>query len=304
MILLQCASVYLTPPKFSTESRKLPDSFLSPNSLLRSSVFKSNRSSKASFKRSCAQNEDAHGASIQGFSVLAGDIPWDRGSIWSTMAFYMFCLHIPLSFGGLSVVAAILHEPLLDPETEAISLLIAQILELIATLLLLQWTAKPRYNFLNLLRANTLSRERNWLLASVLGFGFLFLLVFLTSILADRLIGPKAVNNPIVKEILLSSDISRATCVLVYCIVTPLLEETVYRGFLLTSISSTMKWQKAIFVSSVIFSAAHFSGENFLQLSIIGCVLGCSYCWTGNLSSSIVIHSLYNALTLMLTLLS
>ncbi|KAG6717896.1 hypothetical protein I3842_04G123400 [Carya illinoinensis] len=200
------------------------------------------------------------------------------------MAFYMFCLHIPLSFGGLSVVAAILHEPLLDPETE--------------------WTAKPRYNFLNLLRANTLSRERNWLLASVLGFGFLFLLVFLTSILADRLIGPKAVNNPIVKEILLSSDISRATCVLVYCIVTPLLEETVYRGFLLTSISSTMKWQKAIFVSSVIFSAAHFSGENFLQLSIIGCVLGCSYCWTGNLSSSIVIHSLYNALTLMLTLLS
>ncbi|KAG2712405.1 hypothetical protein I3760_04G124000 [Carya illinoinensis] len=231
MILLQCASVYLTPPKFSTESRKLPDSFLSPNSLLRSSVFKSNRSSKASFKRSCAQNEDAHGASIQGFSVLAGDIPWDRGSIWSTMAFYMFCLHIPLSFGGLSVVAAILHEPLLDPETEA-------------------------------------------------------------------------VNNPIVKEILLSSDISRATCVLVYCIVTPLLEETVYRGFLLTSISSTMKWQKAIFVSSVIFSAAHFSGENFLQLSIIGCVLGCSYCWTGNLSSSIVIHSLYNALTLMLTLLS
>ncbi|XP_018853736.2 uncharacterized protein LOC109015722 isoform X2 [Juglans regia] len=220
------------------------------------------------------------------------------------MAFYMFCLHIPLSFGGLSVVAAILHEPLLDPQTEAISLLIAQILELIATLLLLQWTAKPRYKFLNLFRANKLSRERNWLLASVLGFGFLFLLVFLTSILADRLIGPKAVNNPIVKEILLSSDISKAACVAVYCIVTPLLEETVYRGFLLTSISSTMKWQKAVFVSSVIFSAAHFSGENFLQLSIIGCVLGCSYCWTGNLSSSIVIHSLYNALTLMLTLLS
>ncbi|KAG7983604.1 hypothetical protein I3843_04G115100 [Carya illinoinensis] len=176
MILLQCASVYLTPPKFSTESRKLPDSFLSPNSLLRSSVFKSNPSSKASFKRSCAQNEDAHEASIQGFSVLAGDIPWDRGSIWSTMAFYMFCLHIPLSFGGLSVVAAILHEPLLDPETE--------------------WTAKPRYNFLNLLRANTLSGERNWLLASVLGFGFLFLLVFLTSILADRLIGPRLLTTP------------------------------------------------------------------------------------------------------------
>ena len=111
----------------------------------------------------------------------------------------------------------------------------------------------------------------------------------------------QAVNNPVLKEILLSSNISKAACFLVYCITTPLLEETVYRGFLLRSISSTMKWQRAIFISSVVFSAAHFSGENFLQLFIIGCVLGCSYCWTGNLSSSIFIHSLYNAMTLILT---
>ena len=112
------------------------------------------------------------------------------------------------------------------------------------------------------------------------------------------------VNNPILKEILLSNGISKAACALLYCIVTPVLEETVYRGFLLTSMLPTMKWQQAIFISSVIFSAAHFSAENFLQLVIIGCVLGSSYCWTGNLSSSIAIHALYNAMTLMLTLLS
>ncbi|RVX09359.1 hypothetical protein CK203_015235 [Vitis vinifera] len=115
---------------------------------------------------------------------------------------------------------------------------------------------------------------------------------------------PTAVNNPILKEILLSSNISEIACILVYCIVTPLLEETVYRGFLLTSLASTMKWQQAVIITSAIFSAAHFSGENSLQLFIIGCVLGCSYCWTGSLSSSIVIHSLYNALTLTITLLS
>jgi membrane protease YdiL (CAAX protease family) len=109
------------------------------------------------------------------------------------------------------------------------------------------------------------------------------------------------VSNPILKEILMNSDISRVSCVAAYCIVTPLLEEVVYRGFLLTSLSSTMKWQNAVVISSVIFSAIHFSGENFVQLFIIGCVLGCSYCWTGNLKSSIVIHSLYNALTLLIT---
>ncbi|KAL2984727.1 hypothetical protein AAZX31_12G105600 [Glycine max] len=94
------------------------------------------------------------------------------------------------------------------------------------------------------------------------------------------------VNNPILKEMLLNSDISRVV---------------VYRGFLLTSLSSAMEWQQAVPISSVLFSLIHFSGENFLQLFIIGCVLGYSNCWTGNLSSSIVIHSLYNALTLVIT---
>jgi hypothetical protein len=74
---------------------------------------------------------------------------------------------------------------------QILSLLAVQILELIGTLFLLQWTAKPQYKLINFFEANKLSKERNWLLASVLGCGFLFLLVFVTSILADRLIGPK-----------------------------------------------------------------------------------------------------------------
>lgn len=114
----------------------------------------------------------------------------------------------------------------------------------------------------------------------------------------------QAVNNPIVKEILLSSSISKVACILVYCLVTPLLEEIVYRGFLLKSLASTMNWQQAVLLSSAVFSAAHFSGENFIQLFIIGCVLGCSYSWSGNLCSPILTHSLYNALTLIITYFS
>lgn len=74
---------------------------------------------------------------------------------------------------------------------QVLSLLVIQTLEYIATLFLLQWTAKPKYEFVNFFKANKLSKERNWLLASVLGFGFLLLLVFLTSFIADRLIGSK-----------------------------------------------------------------------------------------------------------------
>lgn len=112
------------------------------------------------------------------------------------------------------------------------------------------------------------------------------------------------VNNPILHELLSSDSISTTACVLVYCVVTPLLEEIVYRGYLLTSLSSTMDWKKAVMASSIIFSASHFSADSFLQLFTVGIVLGSSYCWTGNLSSSILIHSLYNALTLFFTYIS
>ncbi|GKU96478.1 hypothetical protein SLEP1_g9709 [Rubroshorea leprosula] len=238
------------------------------------------------------------------FSALPSVVPWETGSLWSTLAFYMFNLHIPLGYGGMSIIAYILHQTVLDPQTQALSLFVLESLELTGTFLLLRSILKPKHGLLNLYKASKLPKDRNWLLASALGFTVLIFLVFLTSILADRFYGTKDVNNPVLKEMLLSSDVAKVACVLVYCIIAPLLEETVYRGFLLRSLASRMNWQQAVAISAIIFSAAHFSGENFLQLFIIGCVLGCSYCWTGDLSSSIVIHSLYNALTLMMSLLS
>ncbi|OMP07381.1 CAAX amino terminal protease [Corchorus olitorius] len=155
-------------PSSSSFSCKLPSTFLKCN---------------------CNQNKITDNSTqVQGFSVLKSDIPWKTGSLWSTMAVYMFNLHIPLGFGGLSIVSYILHQPVLGPQTED-------------------------------------------------------------------------VNNPILKEMLLSSDISKAACVIVYCIITPLLEEMVYRGFLLASLASTMNWQQSVVLSGAIFSAAHFSGK-------------------------------------------
>ncbi|KAL0560494.1 hypothetical protein IC582_000899 [Cucumis melo] len=259
--------------------------------------------SKAPLKCFCSKNQTTHEA-FQGFSALPRDTPWDNDTVWSTMALYIFSLHIPLSLGSLSLVSQLMHMPILDPQTKALSRLAIQTLEFILTLLLLKLTAKPNYRFRNFFRDNELCSKRNWIFASAFGVGFLLSLVFLTSLLAERVIGPKAVSNLVLKEILDCSNISRTACFIAYCVVTPFLEETVYRGFLLASISSEMQWQQAVVISSAVFSAAHLSVENSLQLFIIGCVLGCSYCWTGNLRSSILIHSLYNAMTLLLTYLS
>ncbi|KAI3465742.1 hypothetical protein Pfo_022405 [Paulownia fortunei] len=257
----------------------------------------------ASFKCRCTKNENSS-ESNEGFSVLKTDIQCDIGSVWSSIGFYVFSIHVPLSFGGLSAAANILHQPVLNPQIEAFLILGIQTLELSIVLLLLKYAGKPQYDLPDFFHANKSSKQRSCLLASVLGFGFLFSLVLITSYFADRLMGPKDVNNPFLKEILSGGSSSLTACILDYCIVTPLLEEVVYRGFLVTSLASQMKWRQAVTISSIVFSAAHFSGENFLQLFIVGFVLGCSYCWTGNLSTSIAIHSLYNALILSLTYIS
>ncbi|KAI3854277.1 hypothetical protein MKW98_024700 [Papaver atlanticum] len=262
----------------------------------------------ASFKCSSTKKEYNNVENIfEEFSVLSSlETPWGGDSIWSTMGLYFFSLHIPLSFGGLSVVAQILQQPVLDPQIEAVSILLIVTMELFGTLALLGYTKKTDYKLASFFfQSSEFSKQRRWVKASCLGFGFLIFLVFLTSFVADILIGTKDVNNPMQKEILSSGPIAKTALFFLYCFITPLLEETVYRGFLLTSLcTSKMKWQQAVILSSFIFSLAHFSSDSSPQLFIIGCVLGCSYCWSGSLLSSFTIHALYNALTLIVTILS
>ncbi|XP_018441977.1 uncharacterized protein LOC108813809 isoform X2 [Raphanus sativus] len=167
-----------------------------------------------------------------GLSVLGSEIPWEDNNVWSTFALYMFCLHIPLSFGGLSLLSRFLHLPLLLPQSQVLSLVLLQMLELSLTLFLLTITAKPQFKSIHFLNAANSTQEegRNWLVGSALGFATLVSFIFLTSLVAHQL-----------------------------------------------------------FPS---------------QLFGIGCVLGGCYSWSGNLASSVVVHSLYNALTLLLALRS
>ncbi|CAL9752756.1 unnamed protein product [Musa acuminata subsp. burmannicoides] len=239
-----------------------------------------------------------------GFSVLPSDIPWENSDVWSICAAYFFVLHVPLSFGGLSVIAQILHEPNLDPLTMVVSITVLQVTEYVGVSTLLHFNAKPQYDVCRFFHAKWFWGGRSCITASIVGIGTLIGLVFLTSIVADMLVGPKDVNDPMLKKILSDSPLSMMSCFFLYCLISPLLEETVYRGFLLSSLSSTMKWWQAVIISSFVFSIGHFSGENSLQLFLIGCVVGSAYCWTGQLTPCFAIHSVYNAMILLITMMS
>jgi len=238
----------------------------------------------------------------QDFSVLSPVVPWETDDIWRIYAGYFFVLHIPLSFGGLCVVAKVLQCSSLDPMTTVISTVLLQLVELSLALALLQYTAMPG-NDVQAFFASKVS-TRNWIKETVIGFTVLMILVGITSILADKLVGSEDAYDPILEGILSDSPTSKLLCLFLYCVIAPLSEETIYRGFLLTALSSSMKWRDAVVMSSLAFSVAHLSGESFVQLFVIGCITGLTYCRTGTLVASFTIHSLYNAVTLYMALAS
>uniref|UniRef100_A0ACD5W396 Uncharacterized protein n=1 Tax=Avena sativa TaxID=4498 RepID=A0ACD5W396_AVESA len=239
----------------------------------------------------------------QEYSVLSADIPWETEDIWRTFAGYLLILHIPLSFGGLDAVAKGLHCSSIDPLTTVVSTAMLQLGELTLGLALLQYSAKPHHQVQTFFSRKFSSRH-SWIKESVLWFGLLMSMVFITSLIADRLVGLEDAYDPILKEILSDSPTSRLVCFFLYCVIAPLSEETIYRGFLLTALSSSMRRRNAIIVSSLMFSVAHLSVQSFFQLFIIGCITGLAYCRTGTLAASFTIHSLYNAVILFTTIMS
>ncbi|SHI41383.1 hypothetical protein SAMN02745181_0070 [Rubritalea squalenifaciens DSM 18772] len=81
------------------------------------------------------------------------------------------------------------------------------------------------------------------------------------------------------------------------CIVAPLCEEIIFRGYLY---SVTKRYTGPIFAAictGVLFGAVHGEVWSFIPLSILGIILACVYEFTGSLWSSILTHALFNGVS-------
>lgn len=99
------------------------------------------------------------------------------------------------------------------------------------------------------------------------------------------------------------SPVSFVSLLTVTSVLAPLLEETVFRGFLLTSLTKFMPTPAAVVVSSVAFGAAHLSARDFPQLFALGLVLGFSYVRSRNLLTPMMIHAMWNGTVLTILFL-
>ncbi|KAJ7556866.1 hypothetical protein O6H91_05G102500 [Diphasiastrum complanatum] len=237
-----------------------------------------------------------------GTSQKESAVSWSYELTAATMVTYYGVLHVPLSIGGLSLVRGILHSDIIEPQTKAISLVLLQLTELAAAVGLIESTIEPfnfppiwlAFNFHNFLH------ERRLMVLSIGGLGGLFLVMGAISALTYSLLhGQAEESKQYLHEMLSGSTISIGCVFLVYCVITPFLEEYVYRGFVLISLTAYMRRPSAIVLSAVLFSVAHFSLPNAISFFIIGCILGLISNITGNLVAPLVLHSSYNFVVLM-----
>ena len=77
-------------------------------------------------------------------------------------------------------------------------------------------------------------------------------------------------------------------------LVSPIWEEVLFRGFLVSSLHRRFSSLPAVGISAVVFALLHFSPERLLPLLILGFVFGFLYTKTNNLLACITVHCLWN----------
>jgi len=140
-----------------------------------------------------------------------------------------------------------------------------------------------------------------WLFWALIGIFLAPEVVFLASSLTEALgvedLQARGTADAISQ--ILSLDQTTFACLFTTtAILAPLLEETVFRGFLLPSLAKFMPTPLAVVLSSIAFGLVHFSPRDTPQLTALGLLLGFSYIRSGNLLTPMIIHGTWNGTVL------
>jgi len=90
------------------------------------------------------------------------------------------------------------------------------------------------------------------------------------------------------------NNLSLPAAFFLWCLVPAITEETGFRGLMQTFLLRALTPRKAIFVSSLLFAAAHLSVISFPYLLLVGILLGWLLQKTGSIYPGIVIHAAHN----------
>ncbi|KAG6553631.1 hypothetical protein Mapa_004545 [Marchantia paleacea] len=242
------------------------------------------------------------------------DIPWDGKT--TSLGMVAWLLSFLLTGLVVSVVAAqfgIGRRQYMSLDDQAVYILIHQLAQTIAGLSIINFAVnkhKPLPDGLFRFELNSpFNLERGWLL-----WGGLGLLCSGAAVVAASYISAAINGQPPSRDdtdalvqllpIIGASPLSTASLIGVTGVLAPLLEETVFRGFLMTSLTKWVPTPIAVIISAIAFAGAHLTPGEFPQLFALGIILGFSYAQTRNLACPMLIHCIWNSgVVIVLTLL-
>lgn len=145
-----------------------------------------------------------------------------------------------------------------------------------------------------------LTGKRNWVLWGVSGYFVALPLMFVVSLVNQQLWQGQGGSNPLLQIVLEEGDpVALALFFFTAAVAAPVFEETLFRGFLLPSLTRYFPVWGAIAASSLVFALAHLSLSEVLPLSVLGIILGIVYTRSRGLLSSMLLHSLWNSITMV-----
>ena len=132
--------------------------------------------------------------------------------------------------------------------------------------------------------------------------GFLMIIPFvlLVSLIMNLLIENQNGSNPLLEIVLNNNNyFSFILLFLTTTFLAPLFEEVIFRGVLLPILSREFGIILGITISAFIFALAHLSISEMPPLFTLGIGLGITRLISGRLSSSVIMHSLWNGMTFL-----
>ncbi|CAI5525205.1 unnamed protein product [Closterium sp. Naga37s-1] len=244
---------------------------------------------------------------------------WISSFIFVGIAVQLACLKLGFIFVGIAVQLACLKLGWApwrgtDLNDEALFLLINQSVRTASGIAIVWFVARPfqplptdlyHWGF-----EDPFSCRKGWLSWAGVGVLTAGLVVFATATATTALSGgidpPREDADALVQvlPIIAASPFSTGALIFVAGVLAPILEETIFRAFLLTSLTKWMPVPLAVAGSACAFAAAHMTPNEFPKLAALGLVLGFTYVRTRNLLTPIIIHSVWNSgVIIILTLL-
>jgi uncharacterized protein len=139
-----------------------------------------------------------------------------------------------------------------------------------------------------------------WILWGLGGYCVALPIVLLVSLINQQIWQGQGGSNPLLELALEGQDsLTLGIFFTTAAIAAPLFEEFLFRGFLLPSLTRYIPVWGSILLSALIFAIAHLSLSEILPLFSLGIVLGIVYTRSRNLLAPMLLHSIWNASTLL-----